>query len=215
MFPADALNLIKKILRPNRNRVEIRRVALVIVDISGYTDFIRFHKTTLQHAAEIISQLLEAVIDQASHPLTLNKLEGDAALFFADLGKGTERGARDVARQVHEFFKVFHARAYELSGSRGACPCEACQKIRDLRLKAVVHEGEVAFKKFRQFEELEGEAVIMAHRLLKNTVPVNEYILLTDVFYALAGNVPHGPGEAREEHCEGLGSVGVRVFYPE
>jgi class 3 adenylate cyclase len=214
MVPADALSLIKRFLRLDRNFVVIHRVALVIVDISGYTDFIRFHKATLQHAAETISQLLAAVIDQSSHPLTLNKLEGDAALLYAYLGGDSSRGARDITRQVHKFFKAFHERAHELSGSRGACPCEACQKIRNLRLKAIVHEGEVAFKKFRQFVELEGEAVIVAHRLLKNTVPADEYILMTDMFYSLMEDLPHDQGEVREEHCEGLGSVRVRVFYP-
>jgi hypothetical protein len=38
MFPANILNQIKKILVPNRDRVEIRRVALVIEDISGYLE---------------------------------------------------------------------------------------------------------------------------------------------------------------------------------
>ncbi|MBI3167836.1 MAG: DUF2652 domain-containing protein, partial [Chloroflexi bacterium] len=65
--------------------METKKVALVIVDISGYTQFIRSEKTSAVHAEEIIFDLLEAVIDKAAYPLTLNKLEGDAAFLYAEL----------------------------------------------------------------------------------------------------------------------------------
>lgn len=51
-----------------------------------------------------------------------------------------------------------------------------------MRLKIVAHKGEFAIKKIRQFEEIAGEAVILVHRLLKNSLKSNEYWLLTDVF---------------------------------
>ena len=51
------------------------------------------------HAEEIIFELLEAVIDHAAHPLTLNKLEGDAAFLYAEMDSGNQAAvARDVAR---------------------------------------------------------------------------------------------------------------------
>lgn len=195
--------------------MELKRVALVIADISGYTEFIRFHQGTLLHAEEIISQLLETVIDKVEYPLTLNKLEGDAALMYAELENVPQDAVRDVVRQVRAFFPVFRAKTYELSGTRSACPCEACQRIRGLRLKAVVHEGEVAVKQIRQFEEIAGEAVIMVHRLLKNTVPADEYILMTEGFYRLAGALPRSQSEERVEVYRDLGQVKVRVFYPQ
>ncbi|MDP1624483.1 MAG: DUF2652 domain-containing protein [bacterium] len=65
--------------------METKKVALVIADISGYTQFIRSEKMSAVHAEEIIFELLEAVIDHAAYPLTLNKLEGDAALLYAEL----------------------------------------------------------------------------------------------------------------------------------
>ena len=79
--------------------MELKHVALVIADIGGYTKYIQFHKTALLHAEEIISQLLETIIDSASFPLTLNKLEGDAALLYADMGDAQTAAARDIAWQ--------------------------------------------------------------------------------------------------------------------
>ena len=60
--------------------MEIKEVSLVLADISGYTEFVQAHRTALLHAEQIITDLLEAVIDSAEYPLTLNKLEGDAVL---------------------------------------------------------------------------------------------------------------------------------------
>jgi hypothetical protein len=84
-----------------------------------------------------------------------------------------------------------------------------------LRLKAVLHEGEVAVKQIRQFEEIAGEAVIMVHRLLKNTVPADEYILMTEGFYQLASALPRSQSEERVEVYRDLGQIKVRVFYPQ
>ena len=70
---------------------------LVIADISGYTQFVKIHNMRKRpifgeamaqkwesHAEHIITELLEAIIDTFDDTLMLNKLEGDAAFFFAD-----------------------------------------------------------------------------------------------------------------------------------
>ena len=61
----------------------IKEVVMVLLDISGYTKFLTMHKTSMLHAELIISKLLESVIVASEHPLTLNKLEGDAAFLYA------------------------------------------------------------------------------------------------------------------------------------
>lgn len=192
--------------------METKKVALVIVDISGYTQFIRSQKMSAVHAEEIIFELLEAVIDHAAYPLTLNKLEGDAALLYAELKDDETAVARDVARQAQAFFDVFYERARQLSTERADCNCNACQRILDLRLKAFLHHGEVVFKKIRQFEEMAGEDVIIAHRLTKNSIPSNEYILMTQPFYQLAGDLPDMNMETHQETYDELGSVNVKIF---
>ena len=194
--------------------METKKVVLVIVDISGYTQFIRSEKMSAVHAEEIIFDLLEAVIDKAAYPLTLNKLEGDAALLYAELKDDETAVARDVACQVQAFFDVFYERARLLSSERADCDCNACQRILDLRLKAFLHYGEVVFKKIRQFEEMAGEDVIIAHRLVKNSIPSNEYILMTNAFHQLAGDLPNMYMETRQENYEELGAVDIKVFHP-
>ncbi|MBS1248899.1 MAG: hypothetical protein MAG431_00469 [Chloroflexi bacterium] len=77
--------------------MKIKPIILVIADITGYTDFIKANKTSVLHAEEIISELVEAVIENADYPLELNKLEGDAVLMYADArGNWIEAGQEVV-----------------------------------------------------------------------------------------------------------------------
>jgi hypothetical protein len=153
---------------------------MVIVDISGYTRFIKHRIISLLHAEQIITDLLEVVLEEARFPLQLNKLEGDAAFLFAPVPAGVEISTvfRDVLLQVSGFFKAFGDKRDELCTDASICPCDACQHLRVLKLKAVVHAGEVIIKQVRQFEELAGDEVILIHRLLKNSLKADEYILI-------------------------------------
>jgi len=196
--------------------MEPKKVVLTIVDISGYTQFIKSHKTSQIHAEEIIFDLLEAVIERAEYPLILNKLEGDALFLYADLVGSKEMDvACDVVRQVQAFFDAFHIRKNQLVQVRADCSCYACQGISDLRLKAFLHQGLAFFRKIRQFEELAGEDVILIHRLLKNTIPALEYIAATQAFVELTGDYfSDTRSEMRQECYDDLGMVTMQVFYP-
>ena len=62
--------------------LKITPVYLLIADISGYTRFVTLHQTSFLHAEEIVTRLMDAVLEAATTPLVLNKLEGDAAFFM-------------------------------------------------------------------------------------------------------------------------------------
>jgi hypothetical protein len=196
--------------------MEIIHAVMVLADISGYTSFVTKRETSLLHAERIITELMEAVINTAAFPLNLNKLEGDAAFLYA-LTDGNEAAtAQDVGRQVMAFIRAFNRKASELVRNTAVCACDACRHIDHLRLKVILHAGEAAIKHVRQFEELAGKEVILLHRLLKNTIREEEYILMTEQYCQLSGGLPGAvqPPETRVEHVEGLGSVPVRVCYP-
>ena len=195
--------------------VEVKRVLLVLVDISGYTQFVQLHWISVLHAEQIVTELIEAVVDAAKFPLSVNKLEGDAAFLYAETHDQDMVAAQDVAQQIMTLLEGFKAKQQELVvRASGGCPCPACCNIGQLRLKAIAHAGEAAFKRIRQFEELAGQDVILIHRLLKNSIPAKEYIVMTQPFFELSGGVPGETAESRREHCEGIGEVPVLVFYP-
>lgn len=97
----------------------------------------------------------------------------------------------------------------------GLCSCEACLSAGQLKLKVIAHHGEVAVKQIKQFEEIAGSDVILAHRLLKNTVKGGEYLMLSKALHELSGGLDGREPELRREHCEGIGEVDVMVYYPE
>jgi hypothetical protein len=195
--------------------MRLTHALLVIVDISGYTDFITNRSVSLLHAEQIITDLMESVIDRAEHPLTVNKLEGDAALLFREyLPEAGSACTRDVLAQVAGFFAAFEACLAGVTEKRSFCSCEACGSTTQLKLKAFLHTGEIAVKQVRQFEELAGEDVILIHRLLKNTVPEREYVLMTDAVRALAPDaVPML--RAHQEIVEGVGAMTVWLVSPD
>ncbi len=191
--------------------MRLTHAILAIFDISGYTAFIRHRAVTLMHAEQIVTDLLESVVERAEHPLLLNKFEGDAALLWTAVDADPALVARSVLAQARQAFEAFSGRLDLMRGERSHCSCAACANIGALELKVLLHAGEIAIKQVRQFEELAGEPVIALHRLLKNQVPSRCYVLCTDAFRGLTtNNLPEGA--AFTEVVDGLEPIAASWF---
>jgi len=187
---------------------------LLIADVSGYTHFIRHRAVSLAHAESIVTELLESVIDRAEHPLILNKLEGDAALLYAEVTNDPRAAVESAVGQAGAFFDAFTARRAEVQDARRHCSCDACTAIDGLGLKVFVHVGEVLLKPVRHFEELAGEEVILIHRLLKNHVPAREYVLLSQPVHDVVGRLLPECAAVTED-IEGLEPVTIWWLPPD
>jgi hypothetical protein len=157
----------------------IQPTFMLIADIAGYTRFMKFHRSSLAHAQEIIAQLLEAVINATSRRLALAKLEGDAAFFYAAFAPGAEPSLEFVGDQAAAIYRAFHARVSDLK-INNLCKCDGCMQAGNLKIKLVGHFGEAAVQKVKNMTELAGFDVILVHRMLKNDVPIPEYMLMTE-----------------------------------
>lgn len=193
-----------------------RDVFLIITDISGYTSFMVAHRTALVHGQFIISELTKAIIRQVEIPLQISKLEGDAVFLYAavDDPKSGDDLPRQIGRKLKAFLTAFSNKLQELSQSN-TCSCEACTNMNQLNLKIVVHSGRAFFYELGRFQELSGVDVIIVHRLLKNSVPAQQYILMTAAAYQelqAAVDFPVTPGE--ETYGE-IGRIETFVYLPE
>jgi hypothetical protein len=184
---------------------------LVIVDISGYTGFVRMHRTAVAHAEQIITELMESVLDVHGPPLVLDKLQGDAAVFYTTEASIGVAGA--IAAQVARFFHAFNSLEAELV-SCNLCVCGACRQIGRLQLKAILHHGDLVLKEMGGRVELAGPDVILSHQLLKNTVDGDEYILMTRKFHELSGDMQGLEAHHGAEETD-MGVVETIVFYPD
>jgi hypothetical protein len=198
------------------NETPEKNVFLIITDISGYTPFMVAHRTALVHGQLIISELTKTIIKQVEIPLEISKLEGDAVFLYAvvDDPKSRDDLPHQIGRKLKVFLTAFSDKLKELSQSN-TCPCEACTNINRLNLKIVVHSGRAFFYELGRFQELSGVDVIIVHRLLKNSVPAKQYILMTAEAYQglqAALDFPVTPGV---ETYEEIGQIKTYVYLPE
>jgi hypothetical protein len=162
-----------------------RRALLLIADIGGYTEYMQFHRSMLGHAEAATKRLLDKIVD-AARDFDLIEIEGDAAFLSRDAenldGAAILAAATGAAVTMH---RAFHAqrRLIELN----MCPCGSCTQTGALKLKFVAHVGDVATQTIRRRKKLVGMDVIYVHRLLKNSVTVPEYLLVTDDIYNNGG----------------------------
>ncbi len=195
------------------SEMRVHNVYLIIADISGYTNFVRIHQASLVHAEQIVTELMEAVIDAAAQPLILNKLEGDAAFLYAPADASPAVGGQ-LLPLVTEFFAAFkHKQQALIKAGEGGCFCDACCNIGKLKLKAILHYGQAVIKQVRHMEELAGADVILAHRLLKNRLGSQEYLMMTESFFKLSGGLPDQQPTPYTEEFADIGPVNTLVYY--
>lgn len=146
---------------------------LFIPDISGFTNFVS--NTEITHSQHIIEELLEEIIDANEIGLEVSEIEGDAILFYRT---GIAPTAAELLAQVQRMYTKFHGHLAKYATQR-ICHCGACTSANGLALKFVMHYGDIAKKEVKNFRKLFGKELIVAHRLMKNEVPLNEYVLFT------------------------------------
>ncbi|CAB3799319.1 DUF2652 domain-containing protein [Pararobbsia alpina] len=176
----------------------------VIADISGYTRFLA--GVELDHAQDIIADLMDTVVRCLRPPLRLAKFEGDAAFFYAINEKVDGSLLQDA---IESAYFAFRKRLRNIKQA-SSCGCSACRNIQNLDLKFVGHHGEFIRQRMAGREELAGRDVIVIHRLLKNAV--NErlgghaYALYSDPCIQAMGIDPFAQGLV--EHRESIDIIG-------
>jgi hypothetical protein len=196
--------------------MEQKELVIILADISGYTRFMLENQTSAVHGQMIITGLIESIIAQVDIPLTLQEIEGDAVfLYAARTGAHESLGAwsatvADVSRKLERFFHAFIARSAVMMEAT-PCPCAICRNSNQLGLKVIVHLGHAVFHSIAGRPQVSGPDVILAHRLLKNSVPGNEYLLLSEHAYAAMGKYLDGAFVQLRETYDGFGTIDVRA----
>ena len=192
-----------------------KRVVIVLADISGYTKFMVENQMSAVHGQQCITYLIETLIRQIDIPLRLQEIEGDALFLYAE-DPGSDAGWENVLQQVPaklmRFFDAFYEGAV-LGMEATPCECAICRNSGELALKIVVHTGTAVFHRVGGFNKVSGPDVILAHRLLKNSVPEKEYLLLSEAAYSTVGQHIEGPFLEATESYDGFGDVNTFVRF--
>ena len=179
---------------------------LLIADISGYTGYLA--GVELDHAQDILADLMDTIVGALRPPFHLSKLEGDAAFVYLASSDLDGSLLQDI---VEATYFTFRRRLRDIKQA-SVCECDACRQIPSLDLKFVAHFGQIAKQAMSGQEELIGRDVILIHRLLKNNVEAvlgdRPYVLYTDALTQRAGIDPQAQGLiAHRESIDIIGEV--------
>lgn len=192
-------------------------VLLIIADIGGYTRYMTANAKTLAHSQTIITELVTAIIGEIELPLEVAKLEGDAVFFFCRKQNGSPswpETKKIIGDNLITFFRMFSEKISELIQGT-TCTCNACTHVEKLRLKVVVHSGEALFHRVLNFVELAGVDVIIVHRLLKNSVAAEQYLLLTEAARHDVDFTEQIQLNPSSETYDDIGQINTLVYLPE
>jgi len=176
----------------------------VIADISGYTHFMS--GAELDHAQDIVADIMDTLLRALRPPFRLAKFEGDAAFVYALADKIDGSLLQDA---IETTYFAFRKRLRSIKQAT-TCECQACELMQSLDVKFVVHFGEFIKQRMAGQEELAGRDVILVHRLLKNdvgkTLGRRAYALYSDACMTALGVAPLAQGLA--EHSEAIDVIG-------
>lgn len=146
---------------------------LFIPDISGFTEFVQ--STEVEHSQHVIAELLEILIEANANEYQLAEVEGDALFFYKEEDIPS---LESLLAKAEKMFTVFYSHLKLLEKNR-ICPCNACATAPSLNLKIIAHCGELQFMTIQSKRKPFGTEVIEAHRLMKNSIDSDNYILLS------------------------------------
>jgi hypothetical protein len=180
----------------------------LIADISGYTGYLA--DVELDHAQDILADLVGAVVTALRPNFRLAKLEGDAAFSYMTAERVDGSMLLDT---IERCYFGFRRRRRDVRQAT-SCECNACVRIPDLDLKFVVHHGQAIIQRVAGRQELLGSDVIVVHRLLKNDVVeklgMTAYALISQACIDASDIDPVALGMARHsETYDRIGDVPV------
>jgi uncharacterized protein YndB with AHSA1/START domain len=179
---------------------------LVIADIAGYTGYLA--GVELDHAQDILADLMGTVVAALRPAFRLAKLEGDAAFVYVVAERVDGSQLQDT---IERCYFAFRRRLRDI-GQASTCECNACMQIPNLNLKVLAHHGEIGRQRIAGRDELVGSPVVVVHRLLKNHVEdalgLAAYAMYTQACIDAMGADPLALGlREHREPFEGIGDV--------
>jgi hypothetical protein len=177
----------------------VNQGTFVLADIGGYTSFLK--GVAIEHGKEITEHLLNGLIKANERRWKVGNVMGDCVFFYSD----TPESPEETFNGVRSTFQAFQDSQLEIA-SGSACRCGACDRTEELSLKFVVHTGEFQVQNIGGRKELMGSDIVLATRLLKNSVPVREYLVATQGSADVVHASGVAPATGRDE-LDGIGAV--------
>jgi hypothetical protein len=152
-------------------------VFFCIPDITGFTKFVTSTDDP-EFANIVISSVLNKVANANILEMDIAEIEGDAIFFYKT---GRLPSVKKVAKQCQLIYDTFNATIADFQQSDPDLYTKYLSN-NQLGIKIVIHHGHITHTKINGHTKLMGEDVILAHKLLKNSIQEPCYILLTNKY---------------------------------
>lgn len=152
-------------------------VFFCIPDITGFTKFITSTDDP-DFANRVITTVLNNVVAVNILDMSIAEIEGDAVFFYKT---GRLPAINNVAKQCQLIYDTFVSTIKAFETSHPELYAKYLSK-NQLGIKVVIHHGHINLAKIKGRTKLMGEDVILAHKLLKNSIEEPCYILLTNSY---------------------------------
>ena len=179
------------------------RALLVLADIAGYTRFMKLHRLSLAHAQETTGRLLEAVVD-AVPGLELRERSRVTRPFCTRARATTSRPTGGTPGRRPRCTAPFMPSSTASQRATAARATPAARPATCASSSSPTSERSPR-QTIRRRTKLVGLDVILAHRMLKNDVPLPEYVLLSEALFESAPAEVRSRAEALEQELEGIG----------
>lgn len=185
---------------------------LLLADISGYTRFVA--STPAAVSGSLTATLLDTLVDAVEPPFHVANVEGDAV--FLCSRDDDDPAGQTVLDAIDRLYCAFTERVHVLRYG-ASCPEDPAHLLDDLDLKMILHHGEYVVDPVADREQMSGAAVILLHRLAKNTVyrdtGVAGYVMATTTAIDRMGlRRFFETFEARREEVDHLGSIDTYIY---
>ena len=156
---------------------KVKQGYLLLADLSGFTQFMA--SAELEHAQEIITELIDTVCKSLKPVFKIAEIEGDA--IFAYTTEDQFSRGETLLELIELTYYNFTFRK-NIMQEKSTCGCNACSSIRNVDLKFINHFGSFALQNYSGNIKPLGSDVNLAHRLLKNNVKEKSNIMRYALF---------------------------------
>lgn len=149
---------------------EVKPALIYIPDMSGFTKFI--NQTNIEYSKKLMHDLLEVIVDSNILNFKVAEIQGDSIFFYSP---GTPPNITKIESQAKKTFLDFQKALQKMEEEH-----TLLKGAQNLTLKIIVHFGNISTTEIKGIHKLVGSDIILAHRILKNNIHENEYLLMTD-----------------------------------
>ncbi|MBI4894930.1 MAG: DUF2652 domain-containing protein [Candidatus Aenigmarchaeota archaeon] len=187
---------------------KVNKGGILLADISGYTRLVT--SLSLEHSRSVVNMIFKKMYAATVKDYDVKEIEGDA-IFALSVQKDKQKLFNASLKQVEKYADAFYSVRNELTKNPPECKCEFCAHVDKMSIKFIVHYGEYTVDQIGPIKSVVGKDIVLAHRLLKNSVKSKSYILVTEDALKLDKNYQDGLKDAHIENVEYFGDVRVGV----